>query len=159
MVVHLDLGRFAQVVDRLSTFRNTPTAASLPGPKTTQHLGANSDGEIVARGSLADVCKDAGVVKGSFYHFFEFKEALALAVVEQQWAGQRSCGTASGCLFGNLTLELSNRTETIRVGQARGSAPSAYRGRSRWCCAISGSPGSGPPGPATSAVVGAVSGA
>ncbi|MEV0066295.1 TetR/AcrR family transcriptional regulator [Amycolatopsis sp. NPDC050768] len=97
---------------------------------------------------VADVCKAAGVVKGSFYYFFESKEALALAVVEQQWtgqlavwseilvtkdgpldrlhrlfeatgntlqAGQRSCGTVSGCLFGNLTLELSNQTEAIRL--------------------------------------------
>jgi TetR/AcrR family transcriptional regulator, transcriptional repressor for nem operon len=31
-----------------------------------------------------------------------------------QRAGQRSCGTVSGCLFGNLTLELSNHTEAIR---------------------------------------------
>ncbi|MEY9856009.1 TetR/AcrR family transcriptional repressor of nem operon [Catenulispora sp. GAS73] len=29
-------------------------------------------------------------------------------------AGQRSCGTVSGCMFGNLTLELSNQTEPIR---------------------------------------------
>jgi TetR/AcrR family transcriptional repressor of nem operon len=31
-----------------------------------------------------------------------------------QLAGQQSCGTVSGCLFGNLTLELSNQTEPIR---------------------------------------------
>jgi TetR/AcrR family transcriptional regulator, transcriptional repressor for nem operon len=87
------------------------------------------------------------VPKGSFYYFFESKEALALAVIDAQWeaqrlawarvlhsdavplkrlrqlieeteaeqrAGQQSCGTVSGCLFGNLTLELSNQTETIR---------------------------------------------
>jgi TetR/AcrR family transcriptional repressor of nem operon len=89
----------------------------------------------------------AGVPKGSFYHFFESKEALALAVIDDHWAGQQrdwarilgldaaplqrlrqlleeteaaqragqvSCGTVSGCLFGNLTLELSNQTEAIR---------------------------------------------
>jgi TetR/AcrR family transcriptional repressor of nem operon len=32
----------------------------------------------------------------------------------EQLAGQQSCGTISGCLFGNLTLELSNQTELIR---------------------------------------------
>lgn len=32
-----------------------------------------------------------------------------------QRAGQQSCGTVSGCLFGNLTLELSNQTEAIRA--------------------------------------------
>jgi TetR/AcrR family transcriptional repressor of nem operon len=31
-----------------------------------------------------------------------------------QRAGQKSCGTVSGCLFGNLTLEMSNQTEAIR---------------------------------------------
>ena len=30
-------------------------------------------------------------------------------------AGQKSCGTVSGCLFGNLTLEMSNQTEAIRA--------------------------------------------
>jgi TetR/AcrR family transcriptional repressor of nem operon len=96
---------------------------------------------------VAEICKAAGVPKGSFYYFFESKEALALAVIDAQWeaqrlawarvlhsgaaplqrlrqlmeeteadqrAGQQSCGTVSGCLFGNLTLELSNQTETIR---------------------------------------------
>ena len=96
---------------------------------------------------VAEICKAAAVPKGSFYYFFESKEALGLAVIDAQWdaqrrawarilrngaapldrlrqlleeteahqrARQRSCGTVSGCLFGNLTLELSNQTETIR---------------------------------------------
>ena len=96
---------------------------------------------------VAEICKVAGVPKGSFYYFFESKEALALAVIDEHWASQRrqwarilysdaaplqrlrqlfeeteaaqqagqvSCGTVSGCLFGNLTLELSNQTEAIR---------------------------------------------
>ncbi|MER6979146.1 TetR/AcrR family transcriptional regulator [Streptomyces carpinensis] len=96
---------------------------------------------------VAEICKAAGVPKGSFYYFFESKEALALAVLDEHWeaqrsdwarilrddaeplsrlrrlfeeteaglrAGQRSCGTVSGCMFGNLTLELSNQTEPIR---------------------------------------------
>ena len=96
---------------------------------------------------VAEICKVAGVPKGSFYYFFESKEALALAVVDEHWvaqrrdweavlggdadplqrlrglfeqteAGQRAvqegCGTVSGCLFGNLTLELSNQTEPVR---------------------------------------------
>ncbi|MGW4638358.1 TetR/AcrR family transcriptional regulator [Sphaerisporangium sp. NPDC004334] len=97
---------------------------------------------------VAEICKAAGVPKGSFYYFFESKEALALAVIGEHWsrqrrdwsavldgdgepldrlrrlfeiteaaqrAGQQTCGTVSGCLFGNLTLELSNQAETIRV--------------------------------------------
>jgi TetR/AcrR family transcriptional repressor of nem operon len=96
---------------------------------------------------VAEICKAAGVPKGSFYYFFESKEALALAVIDEHWgrqrqgwtrllggeaepferlrrlleatqaeqrAGQQSCGTVSGCLFGNLTLEMSNHTEAIR---------------------------------------------
>ena len=96
---------------------------------------------------VAAICQAAGVPKGSFYYFFESKEVLALAVIDQRWAaqertwtrvltgpaeplqrlrelfevteaeqraGQQSCGTVSGCLFGNLTLEMSNHTEAIR---------------------------------------------
>ncbi|MFF8909712.1 TetR/AcrR family transcriptional regulator [Streptomyces olivaceoviridis] len=96
---------------------------------------------------VAEICKAAGVPKGSFYYFFESKEALALAVLDEHWeaqradwtrvlqgegeplarlcrlfeeteaglrAGQQSYGTVSGCMFGNLTLELSNQTEPIR---------------------------------------------
>ncbi|WP_037571457.1 TetR/AcrR family transcriptional regulator [Phaeacidiphilus oryzae] len=97
---------------------------------------------------VAEICKAAGVPKGSFYYFFESKEALALAVIDDHWsaeqrvwsriltadgpplprlrrlfeatqaalqAGQDSCGTISGCLFGNLSLELSNQTEAVRT--------------------------------------------
>ncbi|MEV7687435.1 TetR/AcrR family transcriptional regulator [Streptomyces bungoensis] len=96
---------------------------------------------------VAEICKTAGVPKGSFYYFFESKEALALAVIDEHWAaeqrgwsrilgsdaeplerlrqlfeateasqraGQESCGAISGCLFGNLSLEMSNQTEAIR---------------------------------------------
>jgi TetR/AcrR family transcriptional repressor of nem operon len=96
---------------------------------------------------VAEICKAADVPKGSFYYFFESKEALALAVIDEHWAkqertwtriltgeaeplqrlrqlfeateaaqraGQQSCGTVSGCLFGNLTLEMSNHTEAVR---------------------------------------------
>lgn len=97
---------------------------------------------------VAEICKMADVPKGSFYYFFESKEALALSVIDEHWAaqertwtrilnsdaaplqrlrqlfeeteagqraGQQSCGTVSGCLFGNLTLEMSNHTEAIRT--------------------------------------------
>ena len=98
---------------------------------------------------VAEICTAAGVPKGSFYYFFESKEALALAVLDEQWrvqradwerilggdddaeplarlrqlfeeteaglrAGQQSCGSVLGCMFGNLTLELSNQTASIR---------------------------------------------
>jgi TetR/AcrR family transcriptional regulator, transcriptional repressor for nem operon len=97
---------------------------------------------------VAEICTAAGVPKGSFYYFFESKAALAHAVLDEQWQGQRrqweeilaggedplirlrrliesveemlrtgraNCGTITGCMFGNLTLELSNQAESIRV--------------------------------------------
>lgn len=96
---------------------------------------------------VAEICKAAGVPKGSFYYFFASKEELALAVIEEHWAGrraewtraldgdvpplprlrrlyestaaelragQRSCGTVTGCLLGNLALEMSTGTATVR---------------------------------------------
>jgi TetR/AcrR family transcriptional repressor of nem operon len=97
---------------------------------------------------VAEISAAAGVPKGSFYYFFESKQALALTVIEehwelqrQQWAAllesedpplerlvallrataetqrqaQRENGIVTGCLFGNLALELSNLDETIRA--------------------------------------------
>jgi TetR/AcrR family transcriptional repressor of nem operon len=100
---------------------------------------------------VAEICKAAGVPKGSFYYFYASKEALALAVVDEHWADQRrewtrilsgetggaqpldrlrklfeeteagqhavqqGCGTVLGCLFGNLSLEMSNRTEAVHA--------------------------------------------
>lgn len=100
---------------------------------------------------VAEICKAAGVPKGSFYYFYASKEALALAVVDEHWADQsrewtrilsretggaqpldrlrqlfeeteagqhavqQGCGTVLGCLFGNLSLEMSNQTEAVRA--------------------------------------------
>jgi TetR/AcrR family transcriptional regulator, transcriptional repressor for nem operon len=35
--------------------------------------------------SVAEICKKAGVNKGSFYHFFESKDVLAIAAIEHQY--------------------------------------------------------------------------
>ncbi|MEU1081675.1 TetR/AcrR family transcriptional regulator [Streptomyces sp. NPDC005908] len=97
---------------------------------------------------VAEICKAAGVPKGSFYYFFESKEALALAVIDMHWAaerhdwesilqaddeplrrlrhlleatearqreGQGSYGAVLGCMFGNLSLEMSNQADAIRL--------------------------------------------
>lgn len=96
---------------------------------------------------VAEICKAAGVPKGSFYYFFESKETLALAVIDEQWAaerleweavltddaeplqrlrrlfegmqtrqqaGQEGCGWVLGCMFGNLSLEMSTQVDTVR---------------------------------------------
>ncbi len=47
--------------------------------------------ELIYARSYADVgvqeiCEHAGVQKGSFYHFFDSKQALTLSALEQQWA-------------------------------------------------------------------------
>ncbi|CAM5317472.1 TetR/AcrR family transcriptional regulator [Streptomyces narbonensis] len=110
---------------------------------------------------VAEICKAAGVPKGSFYYFFASKEELALAVIDEHWTeqraawtralaggggadeggvvdgdggvrtlrglrrlyestaaelreGQRSCGTVTGCLLGNLALEMSTGTAAVR---------------------------------------------
>jgi AcrR family transcriptional regulator len=38
---------------------------------------------------VAEICAAAGVPKGSFYYFFESKQALALAVIDEHWAAQQ----------------------------------------------------------------------
>ncbi|MGQ5259798.1 TetR family transcriptional regulator C-terminal domain-containing protein [Micromonospora sp. ZYX-F-536] len=38
---------------------------------------------------VAEICAAAGVPKGSFYYFFESKQALARTVIEEHWATQR----------------------------------------------------------------------
>ncbi|MBW8796565.1 MAG: TetR/AcrR family transcriptional regulator [Streptomyces sp.] len=96
---------------------------------------------------VAEICKTADVPKGSFYYFFESKESLALAVIDQHWAderrewesalngdaeplqrlrqlfesmetqqraGQDGCGSVLGCMFGNLSLEMSNQADAVR---------------------------------------------
>jgi TetR/AcrR family transcriptional repressor of nem operon len=97
---------------------------------------------------VAEICAAAGVPKGSFYYFFDSKQALALAVIEEHWTIQRAqwaallgsdrpplerlrqlfeataavqqeaqkdSGVVTGCLFGNLTLELSTQDEAVRT--------------------------------------------
>ncbi|WP_433544665.1 TetR/AcrR family transcriptional regulator [Streptomyces sp. CA-294286] len=43
---------------------------------------------------IAEICAHAEVKKGSFYHFFESKQALTAEVVDAYWQGERSCWVA-----------------------------------------------------------------
>ncbi|MEU6877269.1 TetR/AcrR family transcriptional regulator [Streptomyces sp. NPDC046712] len=42
---------------------------------------------------VAEICARADVKKGSFYHFFESKQALTVEVVDAYWEGERACWT------------------------------------------------------------------
>ncbi|MDX3095479.1 TetR/AcrR family transcriptional regulator [Streptomyces sp. ME01-24h] len=42
-----------------------------------------------AASGLAEICRAAGVPRGSFHYFFASKEALALRVVDEHWNAQR----------------------------------------------------------------------
>lgn len=47
---------------------------------------------------VAEICARADVRKGSFYHFFESKQALTMEAVDAQWASSREVW--AGCLGG-----------------------------------------------------------
>ncbi|AWS44056.1 TetR/AcrR family transcriptional regulator [Streptosporangium sp. 'caverna'] len=70
---------------------------------------------------VAEICTTAGVPKGSFYHFFESKQALALTVINEHWIEQRRQWTE---LLGGdrpplrRLRDLFEATETVqRLGQ------------------------------------------
>jgi TetR/AcrR family transcriptional repressor of nem operon len=93
---------------------------------------------------VQDITDAAGVPKGSFYNYFDSKEAFAAEILEEYWQSiedrhgpilydarmkplarvvkffsalsedHRQCNFAFGCLIGNLSLELSNHSEGAR---------------------------------------------
>lgn len=98
---------------------------------------------------IQEICENAGVQKGSFYHFFPSKRDLVMAVIDEfadDWANgfvaeafdpalppleridylidaayfwQKSIkqvhGRMLGCIFGNLTLEVSTQDDILRA--------------------------------------------
>ncbi|MFF5210771.1 TetR/AcrR family transcriptional regulator [Streptosporangium sp. NPDC000396] len=67
---------------------------------------------------VAEICARADVRKGSFYHFFESKQALTIAVIDAHWKGQRETWAATlGADVPALT-----RLERLFALQAEGQA-------------------------------------
>jgi len=94
---------------------------------------------------IQDVVKAAGVPKGSFYYYFSSKEEFAEAVIDEYTRraseerervmesvegdsvakvrayfehladGYRKNKFAQGCLYGNLALEMADRSERLRL--------------------------------------------
>jgi TetR/AcrR family transcriptional repressor of nem operon len=94
---------------------------------------------------VQEIADAAGVPKGSFYSYFGSKEEFALAVLEQYWEGiegrhgailretqlspverisryfkllseeKAKDNYASGCLIGNLSLEIANSSPEVRT--------------------------------------------
>ena len=78
---------------------------------------------------VAEICTRADVRKGSFYHFFESKQALTLAVVESHWAAQRADWTGMLTAPGvtptaRLERLFSSMAEVQRAAQAEFGAVS-----------------------------------
>ncbi len=81
------------------------------GPK--QRLIDAADVLMYERGyeavGVADLCRAADVRKGSFYHFFPSKQALALAMLDRSW--QRARSTIFAASIDNPDLTSFDRIE------------------------------------------------
>jgi TetR/AcrR family transcriptional repressor of nem operon len=133
------------ITDRSSVIGAMPRPSN---PEVRKRLLAAGLELIHARGFAASGVKDiteaAGVPKGSFYAYFQSKEAFAASVLDAYWVDietrlvpiLRGDGSAQeritgffhaladdheaanfllGCLIGNLSLELSSSSEPIRA--------------------------------------------
>lgn len=117
-------------------------------PATKERLLDAAIRLMLAKGYTAtgveEICTEAGVTKGSFFHYFESKDGLAIAALDRFWRFQvqmlregpfatledpldrvfgyldffiavmREPETPKSCLVGNLTQELSQTYPEIR---------------------------------------------
>ena len=65
---------------------------------------------------VAEICASADVRKGSFYHFFESKQALTIEVIDEYWSCQR---TGWEAILGSESTALQ-RIENLFRAQAEG---------------------------------------
>jgi TetR/AcrR family transcriptional repressor of nem operon len=119
----------------------------MPKPSTREHLISSGLETLHRQGfngsAVQDITDAAGLPKGSFYNYFESKEALALAVIDR-YGKERGALTAvlsdesispverlrryfaslaanlaaqnyeRGCLVGNFSTELADQSRPIR---------------------------------------------
>jgi len=74
--------------------------------------------------SVSDICTAAGLKKGSFYHFFESKQALALATIEgyaeQNRARMRTLMAGQGSVRDKLRVMFTAMHEAYRAHHREG---------------------------------------
>ncbi len=72
---------------------------------------------------VAEICRSADVQKGSFYHYFDSKQALTVALITAHWEAQRADWrgilSAAGPALDRLERLLRAQVEAQRDGQAR----------------------------------------
>ncbi|MFG2875557.1 TetR/AcrR family transcriptional regulator [Streptomyces sp. NPDC048337] len=87
-------------------------------------------GLLLSRGygmiGVADICARADVKKGSFYHFFESKQALAVEAINTHWAAQRPGWVATlrgdGLAEDRLERLFLDQASAQRAAKAEGGA-------------------------------------
>jgi TetR/AcrR family transcriptional regulator, transcriptional repressor for nem operon len=98
-----------------------------PDPATRRKLLDAAQGLMLQKGFVAtsvdEICEEAGVTKGSFFHYFESKEALGKEAIERFAAGQ-------ACKFGEATEEIEDPLERVYalldVGVKTSRSPSTH---------------------------------
>ena len=134
-------------ITAIDTIKTTGHINPMPRPSIRDHLVASALEALHRQGfngsAVQDITDAAGVPKGSFYNYFESKEALALEVIDRYGEEVRAlAGVLSdesispverlrryfalvatkfaarnyerGCLIGNLSTELADQSRLIR---------------------------------------------
>ncbi|AIS02351.1 TetR/AcrR family transcriptional regulator [Streptomyces glaucescens] len=68
---------------------------------------------------VAEICAKAEVKKGSFYHFFESKQALTIEAINAYWEAERGCWTAELAATGPALDRLRRLLDTMAQLQRR----------------------------------------
>ncbi|WP_327376685.1 TetR/AcrR family transcriptional regulator [Streptomyces sp. NBC_01216] len=68
---------------------------------------------------VAEICARADVRKGSFYHFFESKQALTVEVVDAYWESERDCWAGVLAAPGSALDRLRALLEAMAAVQRR----------------------------------------